>query len=562
MQKKQTILVVASLLVVVLSVTLAYFTAQIIGKGKNVTINSADLKIIFTDSDGSISGTNIEPGKWNVTKTFTIENKSNETYKYNIVIQDLVNTFVTNGYLQYKITSTNGGYNMTEFKDVPKSSTPKDTILAYSASIDVGVTQSYTVEFKYSNDESVDQSEDMGKTLSGKLFITEGTIDTAVYYAGYEKGTIGYQIMSDNPTRLTRTDFSSVFTEINTGTLYKATESIAGNTPKDVYYFAGDAKNNWVKFGKYQNDLIRYRGYYSTTDTSYKEYSTMDECTSASSYNINCTEYKYANTGDDIYWRIIRTNHDGSIRLLYSGTSHNTTAGYIGTSVFANNKVKSDPMYVGYMYGTSGSLASNRDNTNDSAIKTYIDNWYNNNLSSYSKYISTEAVYCNDRELAPGQTYSTSSNFDYAPSGRLDTNKPTYNCTNNKDAFSGSNSEAKLTYPIGLMTADEIMRAGGRYDTNLPSPYEWYYLNSAGGSITGSTTWWSLSPDDSSDSLFGIPDVWIVSGSDLPGRLGSGFAFTKYGVRPAISLKSCTLWTSGDGSPENPYEIDYDNSNC
>jgi len=451
---------------------------------------------------------------------------------------------------------------MTEFKDVPKSSTPKDTILAYSASIDVGVTQSYTVEFKYSNDESVDQSEDMGKTLSGKLFITEGTIDTAVYYAGYEKGTIGYQIMSDNPTRLTRTDFSSVFTEINTGTLYKATESIAGNTPKDVYYFAGDAKNNWVKFGKYQNDLIRYRGYYSTTDTSYKEYSTMDECTSASSYNINCTEYKYANTGDDIYWRIIRTNHDGSIRLLYSGTSHNTTAGYIGTSVFANNKVKSDPMYVGYMYGTSGSLASNRDNTNDSAIKTYIDNWYNNNLSSYSKYISTEAVYCNDRELAPGQTYSTSSNFDYAPSGRLDTNKPTYNCTNNKDAFSGSNSEAKLTYPIGLMTADEIMRAGGRYDTNLPSPYAWYYLNSAGGSITGSTTWWSLSPDDSSDSLFGIPDVWIVSGSDLPGRLGSGFAFTKYGVRPAISLKSCTLWTSGDGSPENPYEIDYDNSNC
>ena len=562
MQKKQTILVVASLLVVVLSVTLAYFTAQIIGKGKNVTINSADLKIIFTDSDGSISGTNIEPGKWDVTKTFTIENKSNETYKYNIVIQDLVNTFVTNGYLQYKITSTNGGYNMTEFKDVPKSSTPKDTILAYSASIDVGVTQSYTIEFKYVNDESVDQSDDMGKKLSGTLFITEGTIDPAMY-AGYEKGTIGYQIMSDNPTRLTRTDFSLVFTETNTGTLYKATESIAGNTPKDVYYFAGDAKNNWVKFGKYQNDLIRYRGYYnSTTTTDYYEYSTMDECTSASSYNINCTEYKYANTGDDIYWRIIRTNHDGSIRLLYSGTSHNTTAGYLGTSVFANNKVKSDPMYVGYMYGTSGSLASNRDNTNDSTIKTYIDNWYNNNLSSYSKYISTEAVYCNDRELAPGQTYSTSSNFYYAPFGRLDTNKPTYNCTNNKDAFSGSNSEAKLTYPIGLMTADEIMRAGGRYDTNLPSPYAWYYLNSAGGSITGSITWLSLSPYDSSNSLFGIPDVWIVCGSKLPGRLQSGNVFNKKGVRPVISLKTCIKYSTGNGTPETPYEIVETSSGC
>ena len=562
MQKKQTILVVASLLVVVLSVTLAYFTVQIIGKEKNVTINSADLKIIFTDSDGSISGTNIEPGKWNATKTFTIENKSNETYKYNIVIQDLVNTFVTNGYLQYKITSTNGGYNMAEFKDVPKSETATDTILAYSASIDVGVTQSYTVEFKYSNDESVDQSEDMGKTLSGKLFITEGTIDPAVYYAGYEKGTIGYQIMSDNPTRLTRTDFSSVFTETNTGTLYKATESIAGNTPKDVYYFAGDAKNNWVKFGKYQNDLIRYRGYYSATSTTdYNEYSTMDECTSASSYNINCTEYKYANTGDDIYWRIIRNNYDGSIRLLYSGTSHNTTAGYIATSAFTN-KAKMDPMYAGYMYGTTGSLENNRLNTNDSTIKTYIDNWYNNNLSSYSKYISTEAVYCNDRELAPGQTYSTSSSFDYAPSGRLDTNKPTYNCTNNKDAFSGNNGEAKLTYPIGLMTADEIAYAGGKVTPDLPSPYAWYYLNSAGGSITGSTTWWSLSPDDSRDSLIGVPDVWIVCGSDLPGRLQIGIAFTKSGVRPVISLKSCVKYSSGDGSPENPYEIDYDNSNC
>ena len=36
MQKKQLTLVIVSLLVVVLSVSLAYFTAQIIGKGKNV----------------------------------------------------------------------------------------------------------------------------------------------------------------------------------------------------------------------------------------------------------------------------------------------------------------------------------------------------------------------------------------------------------------------------------------------------------------------------------------------------------------------------------------------
>ena len=40
MQKKQTILVVASLLVVVLSVTLAFFTAQIVGEGKNIIYKS------------------------------------------------------------------------------------------------------------------------------------------------------------------------------------------------------------------------------------------------------------------------------------------------------------------------------------------------------------------------------------------------------------------------------------------------------------------------------------------------------------------------------------------
>ena len=541
MQKKQTILVVASLLIVVLSVTLAYFTAQIIGEGKNILVTSANLKIVFTDTDGNIEGNGIAPG-WSNSKTFTIENKSNETYKYNIVIKDLVNTFVTKGYLQYKITSTNGGYNMAEFKDVPKSEVATDTILAYSASIDVGVTQSYTVEFIYKNDESVDQSEDMGKTLSGTLYIEKGTLPT-----------LAEKLLADNPTIQTRTDFNTTFTETNTGTLYKATESIAGNTPKDVYYFAGDAKNNWVKFGKYQNDLIRYRGYYSTTTTSYREYSTMDECTSASSYNINCTEYKYANTGDDIYWRIIRTNYDGSIRLLYSGTSPDITSGYIGTSAF--NTKDNDPMYVGYMYGTSGLLDSNRNNTNNSTIKTYIDNWYINNLSSYSKYISTEAVYCNDRELVSGATYNTGSTaFYYAPYGRLVTNKtPTYNCTNNKDAFSGSNSEAKLDYPIGLMTADEIAYAGGKFGTTLPSPYAWYYLNSAGGSITGSTNWWSLSPYA---WYMSFSHVWEVRCLSNPGFLDYyGVRVAYFGARPAISLKTCTLWTSGNGAPETPYEI-------
>ena len=344
-------------------------------------------------------------------------------------------------------------------------------------------------------------------TLSSNKLIVNNIISNINLNITMSK-TLYDQLLIDNSRIKERTKFNITFTETNTGTLYKATESIAGNTPKDVYYFAGDAKNNWVKFGGF-------------------------------------------------YWRIIRTNYDGSIRLLYSGTSHNTTEGYIGKSAF--NSTFKDPMYVGYMYGTSGSLDSNRTNTNNSTIKTYIDNWYNNNLSSYSKYISTEAVYCNDRKLVPESTYKTDGTaFYYAPFGRLNTNKtPTYNCTNNKDAFSGSNSEAKLTYPIGLMTADEIAYAGGKADTSLTSPYAWYYLNSSGESISG--TWWSLSPSYWLGSFSG---VWLVYGSGLPGYLNGNSAALSAAVRPAVSLKSCIKYSTGNGTPETPYEIVETSSGC
>ena len=509
MQRKQLTLVIVSLLVVVLSVSLAYFTAQIIGKGKDVSVTSANLQIVFTDSDGALTETDIEPG-WSATKTFTIKNDTKTEYKYNIVIKDLVNTFVTNGYLQYKITTTNGGYNMTEFKDIPKSSAPKDTILAYSVSIPVGVTQSYTIEFKYANDESVDQSDDMGKKLSGTLFITEGTEDI---YAGYEEGTLGYQIMGDNPTRETRNTYNAVFTNNTTGTLFTATEKNVHNiADTTVYYYAGNTTNNWVKFAGF-------------------------------------------------YWRIIRTNADGSVRMLYSGTSHDTTSGYLSTGTSKFNPSSNIPKYVGYMYGENDdTLANARTNTNNSTIKTAIDNWYASNMTSYTKYLSTTAVYCNDRNLSSG-TYNTGiTEFFYAPSARVYVNyAPTYDCTEASDAFSGSNTSAKLTYPIALMTADEIMRAGGKGNTSLTSPYAWYYLNSANGSITSSTRWWLLSPRSWNGSN---AYVFYVGGSSYPGNLNGGSVDGTGGVRPAVSLKSCIKYSTGNGTSETPYEIVETTSGC
>ena len=500
MQRKKLTLVIVSLLVVVLSVSLAYFTAQIIGKGKTVDVSSANLQIVFTDSDGALTETDIEPG-WSATKTFTIKNDTKTEYKYNIVIKDLLNTFVTNGYLKYKITSTNNGYNMTEFKDIPKSSAPKDKVLAYSVSIPVGVTQSYTIEFKYANDESVDQSDDMGKKLSGTLFITEGT----------EEPTLFSQLLADKTTRPgARTSFSSVLTTDNTKTLYTGTEN--GTT---VYYFAGNATDNWVKFGKNANN-------------------------------------------QDLYWRIIRTNSDGGVRLLYHGTSTTAPDAYIGTSKF--NTEYNDPMYVGYMYGTSGELASNRTNTTNSTIKGVIDTWYKNNLNTnYGKYISTTAVYCNDRSNPAGGYNKGSTSFYYGARTRLDTNKtPSYDCATAEDKFTADSStgNGKLTYPIALMTADEVSFAGGLYRNNAPT---WYYYNSANGSSTGTNWWWLLSPNRWSGSGAYVFDV---GGSSHPGYLDNGRVDNTRGVRPAISLKSCTLYSTGDGSAGTPYTIEETTSGC
>ena len=557
MQKKQLTIVMVSLLVVVLSVSLAYFTTQIIGEGKKVEVSSTNLQIVFTDADGSISGSNIEPG-WSDTKTFTVENNSKSEYKYNIVIKDLVNTFVTKGYLQYKITSTNGGYNMADYKDVPKSSAATDTILAYSVSIPVGETQTYTIEFRYLNDEDVDQGDDMGKVLKGTLFITEGT----------EEPTLLSQILADNPTRSTRSnnnngtnDFATPLTTTTTGTLFTSTESITGITdsPKEVYYYAGNTTNNWVQFGKYASDGS-VRGYYdSTTTTNYEEYETMKECTSATSYNINCS-YTWK-TGDDIYWRIIRTNHDGSIRLLYVGTSHDTTSGNIGESKF--NTSYNSPKYVGYKYGEDTSLDTIRENTTDSTIKTFIDSWYQNNLTDYTKYLSTSAVYCNDRSLGIGQTYSTSSTFYFATWYRMDYDtygasaNPSYNCSDIRDAFSVDNTSAKLDYPISLMTADEIAFAGGVSNQTMSTPSAWFISNSAGTRVSAS--WLTLSPIF---SAWSSSAVWRWHSGNGTGYLLDNAEGHSLAIRPAISLKSCIKYSTGNGTYEAPYEIVETSSGC
>ena len=502
-EKKYVLYGLIVILIAALGTTLAYFVANIVGDRKPISVNATNLKITFNKGDdGSIEASDIEPGSLDITKTFSITNETNTDYSYNLIFKDYINTFKTTGFLVYKVTSTDGGYNMTDFADMPKLSSTGKTVLGYNINLPANGTHNYTIQIKYLSSDTVDQSDDMEKEVSGKIYAEEGT-----------NPTLAQAILRDNTTIKERTDFSVTNTETTTGTIYKTNKTEDGS---DVYYYSGNTTNNWVYFGGF-------------------------------------------------YWRIIRTNEDGSIRILYSGTSHDTTEGYIRISAF--NSSRNDPMYSGYMYGTSGSLTNNRTNTNDSTIKTAIDTWYKNNiLNNYDKYISKTTIYCNDRSVS-SSSYS-SATFYYGGYTRLASNKtPSYKCGANAsnglfestqataDKFSVSTEgggNGQLKYPIALMTADEISFAGGVYGTELSSPYPWYYTNSASGSITGSKYWWLLSSSDWNGSY---SYVFHVIGSNNPGNLRSSFVNNSGAVRPVVSLASCAQIT-GTGTATNPYEID------
>ena len=550
MKNKYLLVSLVSVLVLLIGVSMAFFTTSIIGSRKNITVTSKEVKVIFTDSP-AFTENNIKPG-WNISKTFSVENISGRTYIYDLMLDDLINTFVTTGGLQYKIESTNSGYNTNnEWIDVPKSASANDATIASNISVATNVTQSYTIYLRY-YDTGLNQDDDQGKTFSGKIAIIE------------TPPTFVEKVLELNPTRLTRsgTDFNSILTTINTGTLYTTTNTEDGST---VYYFAGNALNNWVKFGK---------------------------CTSSS---YNCT------VGDDLYWRIIRTNEtieDGGIRLLYAGSgSVSNQNAYIKLSKY--NDSDGCASYVGYMYGEEcESLESDRTNQEiKSNPATHIAAWYTatfnngNNTKDVSgnlltNYINPSAIYCNERSIGSGTYNMDSSNFYYGAYVRIGANKnPSLACGTNAsgynhyfetnpsiaDKFTGSTKNSSnqtigngllSSTPAALMTADEVMFAGSLYDVNnsVSNVGAWYYYNAANtpASITNSRFWWTMTPNNSYGSQLNF--VFYVLGLNGVGRYGqinSGMdvSYQNNAVRPVISLKSSVRWVSGDGSPNSPFEI-------
>ena len=288
-------------------------------------------------------------------------------------------------------------------------------------------------------------------------------------------------ILANYPTILTRDNFSVTIEDESTGTIYYEDTS-KGRT----YYFAGNPTDNWVKFA-------------------------------------------------DKYWRIIRINEDGSLRLIYQGTSNIATGSSTQTGTSAFNSTRTDNMYVGFKYTTNNVHGTGTNST----ILNELNEWYQDNLSSYTDDIDGNAGFCGDRTPYSGTGLGTSAT-DYAAYNRLYTNKaPTFECSDSNDLYttSGSSQGNKaLQYPIGLITADEVAYAGGVYGQTKES----YYL------YTGQN-YWTMSP-----CYYPHARVFAVLSS---GNLYWNYVYSGFGVRPVINLKSSVQITGGDGSSFNPYVV-------
>ena len=261
------------------------------------------------------------------------------------------------------------------------------------------------------------------------------------------------------------------------------------------------------------------------------------------------------------YWRIIRINGDGTIRMIYDGTTAHSNGESSPDRQLQNvafNTNYNDNAYVGYMYGTPGSSTyeATHANINNSTIKTANDAWYKTNIQDkgYGDYVA-DAIYCNDRQvtsfLDTGLTgngigtqetaYGFTGRYSYTEEG-LPNFTPTLKCAQANDRFTTSTSlgSGNLTYPVGLLTADEENMAGGMYAFNNNS----YYL------YTGDY-YWLFSPYG-----FNLGDgaayVWnVFQGGMVPIPVH----YSSYGgLRPVISLKS-NIGFSGNGTMNNPFEI-------
>ena len=354
------------------------------------------------------------------------------------------------------------------------------------------------ITFNYSNDiigDDIPKGEDMTFDITFTGSASENKVKTLILkyifvennkYLFYEK------VLADNVVTDGKPDFSS--TNTSTGAFYKGTDNL-GTT----YYFRGNVTNNYVLFGGF-------------------------------------------------YWRIVRINGNNSVRLIYQGTASNgdgTTGNgyYEDETKNAVNKTRKHS-YVRYYYKSNSSEYS--------TIRKSIDSWYSTNLSSSANFMDPDAGYCNDYSTTSG-TYGDStstSSVTFSGNGRLSSHNPTTVCASQYyETPTTSNTGTKsLTYPVGTISMDEVMQAGGSNSNNSN-----YYLHAG-------TSYFTMTPYEFEYKKVGVlyyyyPRVLNVNTS---GKLANVDVYTKHGYRPVINIASYIYWSRGNGTATAPYELSFE----
>ena len=442
------------------------------------------------------------------------------------------------GLKEFTLSGTSDKGN--SFSEIDVSGSSAVTLISgVKISTDTNILEKWSFTAKYYNLDVI-QDNVVGKTFKGNIKVAntncsfnEQSIPSGDYVLLKSTGASSVAEAKSQIESKTKPDFSTVTTASDKG-MYSAKDDLGTS-----YYFRGAVDNNWVKYGKYTKDMYNCNnGTISATDTG-------NSCT------------KIASSGDDIYWRIIRINGDGSIRMIYSGVTPptestkviKTTDTSLGNSPF--NQKYNSAEYVGYMY----EIGKQHGTSKSSDIKSYLDNWYANytDLNKTGTKI-TDQIYCNDRTASTSDVaYSTTdyttltswnskgTTYYYGANGRVWNNpvSPDYKCPVASDKFTTTTvkGNGKLSYPVGLISADEITFAGlpaGKTNNS-------FYL------YTGDY-YWAGSPCDFDN---GISSEFRVIGGGL---LYFDYVNYIYGVRGVVSLSS-EANLIGDGTWNNVYEV-------
>ena len=516
---KEKVITIGGIIFVVLTLavsaglTYSFFTASVGGneEARETVVDLAELRLKFTDTQ-NIQMIDALPGQ-TVTKTFTVENKGDVEIEYTIDIENLTNTFVNNE-LVYSLTSTNGGATAKR-KAIPTTSGTLET-----ATIAPGVTQTYTMTVLFKETGS-NQNSNMGAIFGGVLQINSNgqyttpqplanvlfDLDAAqsaenLHYGYTSEGKYDPLYMQSTMNLedkietnyldeinlnyniktlfIEEDDYQIDTTKITNG-LYYTEDGTEGN--ERVYFYRGAVENNYLVFGNY------------------------------------C-------------WRIVRTVEDGSVRLRYGGSptqnGETYTCPQTGTAVNIGSS----------QYNTSSNNKSYV-NYKTSSIRTTVENWYRDNIwkngqNTKVTNLIADTPYCNDMS-EPTTNYFGAYN-------RLYTNKsPQYKCPNSSDAYTVAKRD--LTYPVALLTADEVAYAGGVYRQTNTS----YYL------YTGEH-YWTMSPFHFNGS---IAYVYNVHSDGALNNANDAYTYATAAV-PAVSLKPEATVKRGTGAYNDPYVINTD----